>query len=162
PVAIQAMNAALACDADWRQLAEKVRAQRAVEQAAMVAGRLAHDFSNYLTGILGFTELTVNKLPPNTVPQPYLKEGLYSAKEGAAWVRKLQLIGRRQAPPLTPVDLKTMVLGEEARLKPTWAPDVTFLAAVAERLPKIAVEQESLRQVLVQLLDNAREAIADK
>ncbi|HWY87299.1 MAG TPA: hypothetical protein VNX28_11270 [Gemmataceae bacterium] len=80
------------------RLVEKERVHKAVEQAVKVAGRLAHDFGNYLTGILGFTELTVKQVPEGTLPHIYLNEVWRSAKEGAGWVHKLQTLSRGKAP----------------------------------------------------------------
>src|SRR2546425_809917 len=84
---------------------DTARLQDDLEIAAKVTGRLAHDFGNMLTGILGFTELTLNQLSPESLPHRYLKEVMQSAKSGAAWIHKLQLFSRRTLSPFWPSTL---------------------------------------------------------
>src|SRR5262245_22856946 len=45
----------------WRgtRMTDREEMERHLQTAAAVAGRLAHDFGNVLTGILGFTELAL-------------------------------------------------------------------------------------------------------
>jgi signal transduction histidine kinase len=145
--------------APWMRGLEKVRVQRAVEQAVRVARRLAHDFGNYLTGILGFTELTVKQIPEGSLPQRYLKEVWQSAKDGASWVHKLQSLGQAKIPHFEPTDLASLVREEESRVQSLCGNAVTVVTHVEGPLAPLDVAREPLRQVLAHLLDNAREAI---
>jgi signal transduction histidine kinase len=143
----------------WMRCLEKVRLQRALAQAVFVARRLAHDFGNYLTGILGFAELTAKHVPEGSLPQRYLKEVWQSAKDGASWVHKLQSLSQAKAPHFEPTDLAGVVREETDRLRPLCGDAVTLLTSLEEPLPRLDVGKEPLRQVVAQLLDNAREAI---
>jgi signal transduction histidine kinase len=143
------------------RLMEKERVHKAVEQAVKVAGRLAHDFGNYLTGILGFTELTVKQVPEGTLPYFYLNEVWRSAKEGAAWVHKLQTLSRGKAQRFEPTDLAPLVREEEDRIRPLLRGATSLAIALESSLPPVDIDRESLRQLLGHLLDNAREAIPD-
>src|SRR5262245_5936828 len=97
--------------------AGKPRLQENLELAATVTGRLAHDFVNILTGILGFTELTLAQRAPETLPHRYHKEVQQSATNGAAWIHKLQLFGRRIRPTFWPTTLGTVLAEEAERLR---------------------------------------------
>jgi signal transduction histidine kinase/ActR/RegA family two-component response regulator len=153
-------RAADAGTADWARALEKARLQEHIERAARLTGKLAHDFGNVLTGILGFAELSLSQLPPETLPHRYVKEAWQSAQQGALWVQKLQTFSRRRASaPAVPTRLVPVIGPEEARLRAAWGPDVALHVALPEGLPPVAVEAEALRQALTQLLDNAREAI---
>jgi len=44
--------------------------------------RLAHDFNNVLTGIMGFTELSLGHLAPGTLPASIATEVHHSARNG--------------------------------------------------------------------------------
>jgi CheY-like chemotaxis protein len=131
-----------------------------IERAALLTRRLAHDFSNVLTSILGFTELSLTQMPSGAPPRKFLEEVWQSAQDGAAWVRKLQQFSRRTPPKYTPAALDGIVAKEASRLRDAWGSEVTLLVALAEILPPVAVEAESLRQMLAALLDNAREALS--
>ena len=69
--------------------------QRRLEQAALITSRLSHDFGNYLTGIMGFTELSLSQAPPDSTLHRYLEEVLESARQGADWIRRLHGFCRR-------------------------------------------------------------------
>jgi signal transduction histidine kinase/CheY-like chemotaxis protein len=120
---------------------------------------LAHDFSNVLTSILGFTELSLTQVSAAAPARKFLEEVWQAAQDGAAWVRKLQQFGRRTPPKYSPAALDGIVAGEAARLRDAWGSEVTLLVALADNLPPVAVEAESLAQMLAALLDNARESI---
>jgi signal transduction histidine kinase/ActR/RegA family two-component response regulator len=146
----------------WAQALERARLQERLEDAARLTGKLAHDFGNTLTGILGFTELSLSQLPAEALPHRYVKEVWQAAHQGAQWIQKLQQFSRRRAAAAPPIELPVVVGLEEARGRAAWGPDVALHVSLPEGLPPVAVEADALRQALAQLLDNAREAIAGK
>jgi len=141
---------------------KRARLQEGLEKAALLTSRLAHDFGNVLTGILGFSELSLSQLPVNSLPRRYVDEVWQSAQRGAHWVQKLQLFSRRRPQPqhFLPAALGAVVAKEEARVRPAWDGAVLLNVAVPAQLPGLGIDDESLREILAQLLDNAREAIA--
>ena len=61
--------------------------------------------------------------------------------------------------PLTPVDVGTVV-GDVMALYRSGAPRIAFRAEVKEGMPKVASRAAELKEVLVNLLENAREAVS--
>src|SRR5262249_31552395 len=96
----------------WPGSLERARVQQHLESAAKITSRLAHDFGNVLTGILGFAELTLNHLSTDSLPHRYVKEVWESAQQGARWVQRLHLFSRRRFGEFPPASLPTIV-GEE-------------------------------------------------
>lgn len=143
----------------WSRALERVRLQGQVENAAALTGKLAHDFGNVLTGILGFAELTLSQLPENSLPRQYLQEVWQSARRGAQWIHKLQIFSRKSSPEAVPTRLANIIADEEARVRQLWGGSVTFVVALTPDLPLVALDAESLKQIVAALLDNAREAI---
>jgi CheY-like chemotaxis protein len=137
-----------------------------MDNAAVVAGRLAHDFGNVLTGILGFAELSMSQLPADSPSRRYMSEVLQSAQHGAGWVRKLQNFSRRNRDKGPPSQLARIVAEEVERCREAWGSAVAVLVALGppgvDTLPAVSLNSEALRDILRQLLDNAREAIADR
>jgi CheY-like chemotaxis protein len=127
-----------------------------LEQAAVVARRLSHDFGNVLTGVLGFTELAMTHGPTGTRCHGYIQEVWDAARGGADWLKKLHLFCRRSTVPFTPSGLAGALAEEEARLEV--AAGTAWQADIPADLHAIACDNESLRQALRQVLDNAREA----
>jgi signal transduction histidine kinase/CheY-like chemotaxis protein len=147
---------------DWARALERAQLQDRLEASARVTGKLAHDFGNVLTGILGFAELSLNQLPPDSLPHHYVREVWQAAQQGAQWIQKLQMFSRRRAAPTPPASLSSVVALEEARVRAAWGANVALHISLPEELPPLAVEGEALRQALAQLLDNAREAVSGR
>jgi signal transduction histidine kinase/CheY-like chemotaxis protein len=165
----EAAALALAAQAVGRQAAaganglgaalERARLQQHLEEAAAVAGRLAHDFGNLLTGIIGFAELSLAQLPPDSVPHSYISEVWQSGQHGARWVSRLRLFSRRRPPEFWPASPAALIREEEARLRPAWGSAAALEVRLPTDLPPVALDGESVRQVLAELLENAREAV---
>jgi signal transduction histidine kinase/CheY-like chemotaxis protein len=139
---------------------ERARLQGKLEAAAALTSRLAHDFGNVLTGILGFAELSISQLPPDSLPRRYVEEIWQAAQQGARWIQKLQMFSRRRSQPFLPATLPMVVAPEKTRLGPLWEGRVELRVTVPEDLPALGLDAESLREILSQLLDNAGEAFA--
>ena len=90
--------------------------RRSLERTAVLTSRLTHDFGNYLTGILGFTELTLTQVPGGTLPHRYLQEVLQSARQGAEWIRRLHWFCRRSEQSTWPAELTSVIEESRARL----------------------------------------------
>src|SRR5439155_11323573 len=125
--------------------------------AVHVSGRLAHDFGNVLTGILGFAELSLPHLVPGAVPHRFVTEIWQAAQQGADWVRKLQYFGRRGPTPPALCGLAPLVTEELPRWRAACGPAAALQVAVPADLPAVALDPDSLRQLLGQLLDNPRD-----
>jgi signal transduction histidine kinase/CheY-like chemotaxis protein len=141
------------------QLNRALRRQR-MDAAARLVRRLAHDFGNVLTGILGFSELALaQQLDPNSTLHAYLTEVHRSAKNGADYTDQLRLFARRQTSSNRSCNLAAVLAEEEARVQPSLGPDVQLKLDVAANLPAVLMESVPLKHVLAIVLDNAREAI---
>jgi signal transduction histidine kinase/CheY-like chemotaxis protein len=147
--------------AGWDRAVTQRRLQLKLEEAAAVTGRLAHDFGNVLTGVLGFAELALTQLSAGSAAHRSVSELHQAARHGVHLIQRLSLFSRRQ--PAAPWSLLPRpVLAEEAeRLQSTWGPGTTLRLDLPPELPAVAVDAASLRQVVGPLLDNAREATGD-
>jgi signal transduction histidine kinase/CheY-like chemotaxis protein len=145
--------------AAWTGWLEQVRRRRALEATATVVGRLSHDFSNILTGILGFTELSLGQLAPDASCKPYLNEVHQAALQGTKLVGRLSQLSRRGSQPVVPAPLAPLVAEAAARVREARGGAVQLESDVSAKLPPLAISAEALRQVLGLLIDNACEAI---
>src|SRR5262249_7057033 len=73
----------------WLAQLDRAARQERLETAALVTRRLAHDFGNVLTGILGFTELALaQQTQTNTPLYNYLTEAYRGAQAGAQFTHQ--------------------------------------------------------------------------
>ncbi len=135
-----------------------------------MASGVAHDFNNLLASILGQTELLhADELPP--VAQQAIATMRQAALDGARIVRNLQGVARpRGETPSTAADLNDTVLSTVEMARPRWsgaalqghAPiDVRLSLAANGSLPRVAIDPAELREVLINLLFNATDAMPD-
>ncbi len=144
----------------WAEQLDRAVRQQSLETAAAVTRRLAHDFGNVLTGILGFTELALaQQIPANTSLQIYLQEVHRAAQAGAQLTNQLRLFSRRQSSTSRCCPLTVVLAEQEARLFSAREAGVNLRLNVPTDLPLIALDGEQLTCVLSALLDNAREAL---
>jgi signal transduction histidine kinase len=137
------------------------RFEQRLQDAAVMTGRVAHAFDNVLTGILGFAELTLSQMKPESAPYQYIGEVLRAAQQGVGLTQELHLFSRCGAPGAGPTSLAEVVAEEEARLRENPGSAVLVRSNLPADLPPIALDAEALRQVLRQLLDNAQESAAN-
>src|SRR5262249_1833015 len=115
-----------------------------METATLVIGRLAHDFGNIMTGILGFAELSLIHLTAQSPARSYVEEIMNSAHHGAAWIRKLQAFSRCNKSRILPMPLASLVAIEEERLRQAWGNRVTLLVALPADLPSVDMDGDSV------------------
>jgi signal transduction histidine kinase len=141
------------------QLDRRMRRQR-MEEAAAIVRRLAHDFGNVLTGILGFSELALaQQIAANSPLHAYLEEVHRGAQNAAHYTNQLRLFARRQGANNRSCNLGSILIEEEKRLRPSLGAAIQLKLYLPTDLPDAAVEAEPLRQALGIVLENAREAI---
>ena len=147
--------------APWVEQWDHAVRQQHLDRTAQVTGRLAHDFGNVLTSILGFTELclaqqTAEKTPLNT----YLNEIHRAAHNGALFTHQLRLLSRRQATSIGSTSVSSFLAGEEKRCRTVWGAGVSLRVVSNADLPPVALDSEQLRHAIGAILENAREAAA--
>lgn len=132
-----------------------------LELAATVTARLIHDFGNYLTGIMGFTELSQSQSEVDGTLALYLREVMQSAQQGADWIRRLHLFCRRGNAPTWPTLLAGALQAEETRVR-TAGSNLRWLVELPDDLPLVSMEATALQTAISELVNNVREATRDQ
>jgi signal transduction histidine kinase/CheY-like chemotaxis protein len=143
----------------WALQLEQAARQRRLEDIALVTRRLAHDYGNVLTSILGFTELSLAQLPGDSPLKRYLGEVHRGCQQGSLLTQRLRLFARRPPSAASPPTPLAVALAEHKARSVDWASDVELILDVPDDLPPVALGGDQLYEVLSALLDNAAEAI---
>jgi signal transduction histidine kinase len=126
--------------------------------AAVIAGRMAHDFDNLLQGIIGFSDLTLPLLVPGSQPANFVAEISKVGQRGIQFTQQLHHLSRSGQVKPNPASVPLAVAKEEVRLKPLSPAGVRVEKDFLQNLPPVAVEAGPLQIVLGHLLENAVEA----
>lgn len=152
----------VASDVTGRKSMESMVLQtRKFETIATMAGGLAHDFNNILSGIVGYASLLAARLVPGTPDHEAARTILDAADRAVALTGSLMTIARRTVPVVHPLDLREMLPKTLALLSQRCDPKWRFDLAVAPDLQKISADRPQLEQVVANLVSNAREAMPD-
>ncbi|HYH64996.1 MAG TPA: ATP-binding protein [Urbifossiella sp.] len=138
--------------------ADTARIEQRLADAAVVAGRMAHDFDNILTGIIGYSDLTAPLLPHGSQAQGFVAEIAKVGQRGIAFTKQLHSLSLAGQARPTPGSVVATLGREETRLRPLMHPNLRFEKDLPPGLPAVAVEAGQLQTALGHLLENAVEA----
>lgn len=153
-----------------RRLYTKLLNSEKLRAIGEMASGVAHDFNNLLASIVGQTELLhPDELPPAT--RQAISTIRQAALDGARMVRNLQGLSRPRAEtPSTAADLNETVSLAVEMARPRWAGraltghgaiEVTLELAEPTQLARVAIDPAELREVLLNLLFNAVDAMPE-
>jgi two-component system cell cycle sensor histidine kinase/response regulator CckA len=142
-----------------RKLEEELREARRLESIGRLAGGIAHDFSNILAVITGYSELMLKRMDP-TDP---LRTGAESIRKAAVWglnlTQHLLASSRATVPAPTTLDLNVVVAGVMRTLQPLLGDRIEVSYQLEPRLGQVTVNAGLLEQALMNLVLNARDAM---
>jgi PAS domain S-box-containing protein len=139
---------------------ELLRRTERLESLGLLAGGIAHDFSNLLTPIVGNVELLLDRLPQDS-PLRDRALAISAAADRATELARQLLVyaGRGEIEP-RPIDLNALVEDVVHLLRALATIPTATRLDLAPRLPPISGDSSQLRQVILNLLSNAHDAIA--
>jgi two-component system, cell cycle sensor histidine kinase and response regulator CckA len=142
-----------------RRLEEELRDARRLEAVGRLAGGVAHDFSNILAVITGYSELMLKRMDP-TDP---LRTGAESIRKAAVWglnlTQHMLTTSRATAPLTSTLDVNTAATGVLRTLQPLLGEHVEVVLALAPDVARVTVNAGQLEQTLMNLVLNARDAM---
>jgi len=141
---------------------ELLRRTERLESLGLLAGGIAHDFSNLLTPILGNTELLLRHLPEEG-PLRNRARAIAAAAEGAAeLVRQLLVYAGRGEIERRAVDLNGVIEDVVRLLDSIPSGSLLTRLDLQPGLPDVLGDASQLRQVVMNVLSNAREALVHR
>ena len=146
---------------DERRALEKELGQaRKMEAVGQLAGGIAHDFNNQLSLILGFAQLATRALANGKLDKldDYLMEIFKAGSAAQAVVAQLLAFSRNDTAATTVLDLAPVVKETAAALSIVVGASFEFKIEIESGLPAILIGAVQVRQLLTNLVLNARDA----
>ena len=142
-------------------LERKLQEARRLESLGVLAGGVAHDFSNLLTGIIGFTSLA-RREAAGAAGRDYLDRVLQSAQRAAELCGQMLAYSGRGRFLVGPLDLSRAVRDLAPLLQTSAPPQAALSLELADGLPPVLADASQVRQVVLSLVHNAFEALGDR
>jgi two-component system cell cycle sensor histidine kinase/response regulator CckA len=144
-----------------RRLEEDLREARRLEAVGRLAGGVAHDFSNILAVITGYSELMLKRMDP-TDP---LRTGAESIRKAAVWglnlTQHMLTTSRVTVPVPSTLDVNPVTAGVLRTIQPLLGEHVEVVLQLDPHVGRVTVNSGQLEQTLMNLVLNARDAMPD-
>lgn len=141
-----------------KSLEAQLRLAQKMEALGTLAGGIAHNFNNLLTGIMGNSSLVLLETDPTHPNCEHLKNIEKLVESGAKLTRQLLGYAREGRYEVRPISLN-QVVGETANTFATMRKDIRVHQELAGDLPDIRADWGQVEQVLLNLCVNAADAM---
>ncbi|MGH0032272.1 MAG: PAS domain-containing sensor histidine kinase [Myxococcota bacterium] len=150
-----------AAERERQRLELQLQEARKLESLGMLAGGIAHDFNNLLAVILANTRFARQQAAGEDVAEA-LSDAVDAADQAARLTRQLLDYAGRRSPDVRSTDL-TVLTRSSAGLLASALPDgVTLELDLDPALPSVRADVVQLEQVLMNLVINAGDAMAEQ
>jgi PAS domain S-box-containing protein len=147
--------------AERAALVDKINQAQKLESLGVLAGGIAHDFNNLLVGILGNASLALMDLPSASPVVSALREIELASERAAGLCTQLLAYSGKGRFELQGIDLSAFVRETQQLVELSVTKRIVVRRSLAENLPLIQGDPNQLRQILMNLLINAAEAIGE-
>ena len=137
---------------------ERLQTAQRMEAVGQLAAGIAHDFNNLLTIILGQADVALSR--PEGPTRADVETLLAAARSSSELTRQLLTYGQRTSVAREQVDLGEVVTGLERMLRRSLGQRIDLRIEAREPPPKLSAIRSQIEQILLNLVFNARDAIA--
>jgi len=142
-----------------RESEEQLRQSQKMEAVGRLAGGIAHDLNNLLTGVTGYGDLLAAKISEDSPLKRYVCEVQNAAQRAAALIGQLLAFSRKQILQPKVIRLNEKVRGMKDMLQRIMGEDVELIISLDPDLGKIMADPGQIEQVIMNLAVNARDAM---
>ncbi|WP_145383164.1 ATP-binding protein [Botrimarina mediterranea] len=131
-----------------------------METINRLAAGVAHEFNNVLQIIHGYVSFARDALPAESEPRQDLEAALQATDRAAELASRLLQFTRSPDEESRSADISDTVLATKLLLRPIIGENIRILADVCDGMPEAGVNESAIRQALLNLCINARDAMS--
>jgi len=145
-----------------RRAQEEAFRRQKLESVGTLASGIAHDFNNLMGAVLAQAELASDEFASGSSPEEELERIRTVATQGAEIVRQLMVYAGEESETPALVDVSRIVAEMLDLLRVTVAKGVVLETDLGKGLPAVRANAAQLRQVVLNLITNASEAMGER
>ena len=145
-----------------RDLELQVQQAQKLESLGVLAGGIAHDFNNLLMVVMGHAELASKGISPMSPARENLSEITTAARRAADLCRQMLAYAGKASFSLERVALRELVEEMANLLRTAISKKAILTLNLEPDLPPIEADPSQIRQIAMNLIINASEAIGDR
>lgn len=144
-----------------RRLERQIIQMQKMEAVGTLAGGVAHDFNNILTGIIGNLDLALKSLPPQSAASLPVRESIRASERAARLVRQLLEFSRKAPLERRPVHLGKVASEVVHLFSQTIDRRISVETFIDPDLWPATADSDQVHQVIMNLCVNARDAVME-
>jgi signal transduction histidine kinase/ActR/RegA family two-component response regulator len=133
-----------------------------IQAIGTLAGGIAHDFNNILFPIVGYTELTMDEVPDDSVAYNNLEEVLKAAHRAKDLVQQILTFSRQSGQERKPVEVHSIIKEALKLLRASIPASIEIIHKIDEDCRPVMGDATQIHQVIMNLGTNAYQAMQDK
>jgi two-component system, cell cycle sensor histidine kinase and response regulator CckA len=138
---------------------EQLRQAQRLQAVGKLAGGMAHEVNNMMTGVIGFSEFVLRTFSEDDPRRGDIQEIIRAGTRASDVTRQLLAFTRQQLLHPEVLDVNSVVTGVEKMLRRSLGEDHLLELALAPEAGEIRADRGQLEQVLLNLTLNARDAM---
>jgi two-component system cell cycle sensor histidine kinase/response regulator CckA len=142
-----------------KRVDEQLRRAERMQAAGRLAGGMAHEVNNMMTGVIGFAEFLLRGLAPEDPRRSEVQEIIRAGSRAADVTRQLLAFTRQQLMHPEVLAINDVVLGLERMLRHSLGENHELELRLGTSLREVRADRGQLEQVLINLILNARDAL---
>jgi hypothetical protein len=146
---------------EHRRLEAQFFQAQKMEAVGRLAGGVAHDINNALTGILGYADLILSSVDEKDPTYEFASEIQKGARRASRTIQQLLAFSRRQIIQPQVLDLNEMIKQFQKMLVRLIGEDIRLEVHLGSMNPMILADRGQMEQVLMNLVVNARDAMPE-
>jgi PAS domain S-box-containing protein len=144
-----------------KRVEDHLRRAERMQAAGKLAGGVAHEVNNMMTGVIGFSEFVLRSLDESDVRRSDVEEIIKAGTRAADVTRQLLAFTRQQFLQPQVLEINAVVGDMEKMLRRSLGENHILQLDLSPDAGHIRADRGQLEQVLINLILNARDAIAD-
>jgi PAS domain S-box-containing protein len=143
-----------------KKVEEHLRRAERMQAAGKLAGGVAHEVNNMMTGVIGFSEFLLRSLEDGDTRRSDVEEIIKAGTRAADVTRQLLAFTRQQFLQPQVLDVNTVVADMQKMLRRSLGEDHMLELQLSPRAGQLRADRGQLEQVLINLVINARDAMS--
>ena len=132
-----------------------------IQAIGTLAGGIAHDFNNILFPIVGYTELTMDEVPEDSVAHKNLEEILKAANRAKDLVKQILTFSRQSDQERKPIKVQHIITEALRLLRASIPASIEIVHAIQDDCSPVMGDATQIHQVIMNLCTNAYQAMQD-
>ena len=144
------------------ELERQILQAQKLESLGVLAGGIAHDFNNILMGVLGNADLALSVLSPASPARENVRRIITAAQRAAELSQQMLAYSGKGRFVVETIDLNEVIREMSHLVEVSLSKKAALKFSLADNLPATEGDVTQIRQVIMNLITNASEAIGDR